>query len=140
MKFRLLTQTRNQMLSLAMLKVILRKKKWNNSGSSCKPQQSCTTGCNKWLINKLGTASRDEHKYSSFCRSSRRWTMKLFLHLLDLTVLNIWILLSSCGAKYTHREFRLVLVRKLIEEVEDSQNCPKPILCNSRVAITNTGQ
>jgi len=39
-KFRLLTQTRNQMLSLAMLKVILRKKKRNNSGSSCKPQQS----------------------------------------------------------------------------------------------------
>ena len=30
------------------------------------------------------------------------WTKKLFFHLLDLTVLNSWILLSSCAAKYTH--------------------------------------
>ena len=25
-----------------------------------------------------GTASRKEHKYSSFCQSSKRWTIKLF--------------------------------------------------------------
>jgi hypothetical protein len=37
---------------------------------------------------------------------------------MDLTVLNSWILLSSCGAKYTHRDFRLLLVRKLTEEAE----------------------
>ena len=30
------------------------------------------------------------------------WTKKLFFYLLDLTVLNSWILLFSCGAKYTH--------------------------------------
>ena len=51
-----------------------------------------------------------EHKYSSFCQFSKRWTMQLFFHLLDLTVLNSWILLT-CGAKYTHRDFRLLLVR-----------------------------
>jgi hypothetical protein len=38
----------------------------------------------------------------SMCRRSFKWTTKLFFHLLDLTVLNSWILLSSCGAKYTH--------------------------------------
>jgi len=54
--------------------------------------------------------------------------MKLFFHLLDLTVLNSWILLSSCGAKYTHGDFRLLLVRKLIEEAEDSQDHPNPRL------------
>ena len=68
-----------------------------------------------------------EHKYSSFCQSSKRRTMKLFFHLLDLTLLNSWILLS-CGAKYTDRDFRLLLVRKLIEEVEDSQDRPNPTL------------
>ena len=51
----------------------------------------------------------------------------MFFHLLDLTVLNSWILLS-CGAKYTDRDFRLLLVRKLIEEVEDSQDRPNPRL------------
>ena len=51
----------------------------------------------------------------------------MFFHLLDLTVPNSWILLS-CGAKYTHRDFRLLLVRKLIEEAEDSQDRPNPRL------------
>jgi hypothetical protein len=53
----------------------------------------------------------------------------LFFHLLDLTVLNSWILLS-CGAKYTHRDFRLLLVRKLIDEAEDSQDRP-----NTRLVV-----
>jgi len=76
--------------------------------------------------------------------------MKLFFHLLDL-ILKSWILLSSCGAKYTHRDFRPVLVRKLIEEAEESQDHPNTRLvvrtsvgakmfCDSRVTITNTGQ
>ena len=54
------------------------------------------------------------------------WTTKLFFHLLDLTVLNSWILLSSCGAQYNHRDFRLLLVRNLIEEAGKSQDCPTP--------------
>jgi len=29
-------------------------------------------GCNKWRITNLGNASRKEHKYSSFCQSSKR--------------------------------------------------------------------
>jgi len=33
-----------------------------------------------------------------------KWTTKLFFHLVDLTVLNSWILLSSCGAKYIPTE------------------------------------
>ena len=53
--------------------------------------------------------------------------MKLFFHLLDLTVLNSWKLLS-CGAKYTDRDFRLLLVRKLIQEAEESQDRPNPRL------------
>jgi len=80
-----------------------------------------------------------------------KWTTKLFFRLLDLTVLNSWILLFLCGAKYTHRDFRLLLVRNLTEEAGKSQDCPTPrlvgraswrqqILCGSRAVITNTGQ
>jgi len=64
---------------------------------------------------------------------------------------NSWILLSSCGAKYTHRDFRPLLVRNLIEEAGKSQDCPTPrlvgrpfsgakLFCNSRVTIISTGQ
>ena len=49
----------------------------------------------------------------SMDRRNLKWTTKLFFHVLDLTVLNSWILLSSCGAQYTHRDFRLLLVRNL---------------------------
>ena len=34
-----------------------------------------------------------------------KWTMKLFFHFLDLTILNSWIWLSSCGAKCTHEDY-----------------------------------
>jgi hypothetical protein len=64
----------------------------------------------------------------SMCRHSFKGTTKLFFHLLDLTVLNSWILLSSCGAKYTHQDFRFLLVRNLIEKVGRSQDCPTPSL------------
>jgi len=77
----------------------------------------------------------------------------LFFHLLDLSALNRWILLSLCGAKYTYRDFRLYLVRNLIEEATRSQNrlIPRPdylesqmqpqqMSRGSRAAITNTGQ
>jgi len=64
----------------------------------------------------------------SIGRHTFKWTMKLFFHFLDLTVLNSWILLSSCGAKYTHRDFRLLLVRNLTEEAGKSQDRPTPRL------------
>ena len=74
-------------------------------------------------------------------------TTKLFFHLLDLTVLNIRILLSSCRAKHiTHRDFRLLLVRNLIERSWKKSRSPHPqfcwkkILCDSRAPKTNTGQ
>jgi len=60
----------------------------------------------------------------------------LFCHLLDLTVLNSWILLSSRGAKYTHRDFRLLLVSNLIEEAGKSQDCPTPRLVGRPSAAT----
>ena len=87
----------------------------------------------------------------SISRRTFKRTMKLFFHLLDQTVLNGWILLSSHGTKYTHRDFRIHLVRNLIEEAGKSQDHPTPdwledqvrpqqMFCNSRVTITKTSQ
>jgi hypothetical protein len=43
----------------------------------------------------------------SMCLRNFKWTTKLFFHLLDLTVLNSWLLLSSCGAKCTDLRFQI---------------------------------
>jgi len=83
----------------------------------------------------------------SMSRCTFKWTTKLFFHLLDLTVLKSWILLSSCGTKYTHRDFRLLLVRKLERAkiasppdwLEDQVQLQQ-MFCDSRVVIINTGQ
>jgi hypothetical protein len=41
-------------------------------GTTASLSRSRATGCNKWWITNLGTTSRREHKYSSFCQSSKR--------------------------------------------------------------------
>jgi hypothetical protein len=50
-------------------------------------------------------------------RQTWEWTKKLFSHLLDLTILNSFIILTSCGSKLSHQQFRLTLVRELIQEL-----------------------
>ena len=51
----------------------------------------------------MGYINNSDHMATSYLmsRCTLKWTTKLFFHHLDLTVLNSWILLSSCGAKYT---------------------------------------
>ena len=106
----------------------------------------------EWYNRHMGfdISDRMANNYS-MSRRNFKWTTQLFYHLLDLTVLNSWIVLSSCGAQYTHRDFRLLLVRNLIEEAGKSQDRPTPvwledqvrqqqILCGSTAVITNTGQ
>jgi hypothetical protein len=48
-----------------------------------------------------------------------KWTKKLFFHMLNLTAMNIFLLLllllTSCGARMTHRQFRLALMHNLIK-------------------------
>ena len=102
-----------------------------------------------WHVGYIDTS---DHMANSCSVSQRtfKWTTKLFFHLVDLTVLNSWILLSSCGAKYTHRDFSLLLVWNLSEELERAKIAPLPdwledqvwlqqMFCDSRVTTTSTG-
>ena len=74
----------------------------------------------------MGCVDNSDRMGDSYSMSRRtfKWPTKLFFHFLDLTVLNSWTLLPSYGTKYTHRDFRLVLVRNLIEEAGKSQDRP----------------
>jgi hypothetical protein len=53
----------------------------------------------------------------SISRCTWKWE-ELFLHLLDLSILSSFILFTSYGFKLSHKNFRLALVRDLIEESE----------------------
>jgi hypothetical protein len=46
------------------------------------------------MVNSYGIAQR-----------TWNWTKKLFFHLLDMTVLNAYLLHKSCGGKITHKKF-----------------------------------
>jgi hypothetical protein len=72
----------------------------------------------------------------SMSQHNFKWTTKLFFYLLDLTVLNSWILLSLCGAKYTDQEIRPLLVRNLIKEPARNQNRTTPSLVRRPSAAT----
>jgi hypothetical protein len=87
----------------------------------------------------MGYVDNSDRMANSYPISRRnfKWTTKLFFHLLDLTVLNSWILLSSCGAKYNHQGFGLLLVRNLIEEAGRSQYCPAPMVGRPSAAASN---
>jgi len=45
-------------------------------------------------------------------------------HLPDLMILHGWMLLSSCGNRYTDWDFKLILMRNLTEEVQKCPNHP----------------
>jgi len=78
----------------------------------------------------MGYVDISDHMANSYSMSRHtfKWTTKLYFHSLDPTVLKSWILLSSCGAKYTHHDFRHLLVRNLIEEAGKGQDHPTPRL------------
>jgi hypothetical protein len=65
----------------------------------------------------MGYADKSDKMANSYSISRRmwKWMKKLFFHLLDLTILNSHILLKSCGPKLSHRDFRLTLVRNMVE-------------------------
>ncbi|PNF38713.1 hypothetical protein B7P43_G16719 [Cryptotermes secundus] len=76
-----------------------------------------------WKIRTIFDVDRMANSYSISCRTWK-WTNKLFFHFLDMTILNSFILLSSCGTKLSHREFRLAPVCNMLEHA--ARGPPRP--------------
>jgi hypothetical protein len=56
-----------------------------------------------------------------------KWTKKLFFHLLHLTILNSYILLSSCGGKkISQRDFRITLLGNMLVQAGLERNVQRP--------------
>ena len=61
---------------------------------------------------------------------------KLFFHLLDLAILNSYILHSSCrGKKISHRDFRFTLVRNTLAHAGPERRIPRPLGRPSNVEL-----
>jgi hypothetical protein len=73
----------------------------------------------------MGYAGKGDRMVNSYMiqHQTWKWAKKLFFHLPDSTILNSFLLLTSCGAKMTQRQFILALVQSLIERV-GSLHCP----------------
>ena len=65
---------------------------------------------------------------------------KLFFHLLDLAVVNSYILLSSCGGKkISHRDFRFTLIREMLAH-SGHEPWPSMPVGRQASASNNTGR
>jgi len=85
----------------------------------------------------MGYVDKADRMANSYTASRRtwKWTKKLFFHLLDMTILNSYILLSTCGGKkISHRDFRLTLVREMLAWAGHE---PRPSKAVGRTALAS---
>ena len=90
-------------------------------------------------MGHLDNADRMADSYTA-SHPTWKWKKKLFFHLLDLAIVNSYILLSSCGGKkILHSDFRLTLIR---EKLAQSGHEPRPSMSVGRpaAASNNTGR
>jgi len=83
----------------------------NEHGIAIKP---AIVACYNRHMAYVDNVDRMANSYTASHRTWK-WTKKLFFHLLDLAIVNSYILLSSCGGKkISHRDFHLTLIREML--------------------------
>jgi hypothetical protein len=86
----------------------------------------------------MGHVDNTDRMANSYTATRRTWNwiIKLFIHFLDLAIVNSYILLSSCGGKkVSHRDFRPTLIREMLAH---SGYEPRPSMPVGRPAQTST--
>ena len=72
--------------------------------------------------------------YYSFLRKSTKWSRKLLIHMLNLLILNAYILNKHYGCeKLTHDEYRDRIVKYLLEEGLKNYKIPLPPVMSKRI-------
>ena len=72
--------------------------------------------------------------YFSFLRKSTKWSRKLLIHMLNLVILNAYILNKHYGCeKLTHDEYREKIVKYLLAEGLKNYNIPLPPVISMRI-------
>jgi hypothetical protein len=97
---------------------------YNMNGKAIKPQTVVE------YSHHVGYVDKGDWMANSYSIGHRtwKWTKKLFFHLLDLALLNIFILLSSCGSKkISHRDFQFFLMRNMLAHDGQDRDIPGPL-------------
>lgn len=70
----------------------------------------------------MGYVDKSDRMANSYgiSRRSWKWTNKIFFHLLDISILNAFLLHKSAKGKLSHKHFREQLVRDLIFKTQDT--------------------
>ena len=101
-------------------------------GNAIKPAIVADYNCH---MEHVDNADRMANSYTA-SHQTWKWTKKLFFHLLDLGILNSYILLSSCGGKKaSHRGFLLTLIREMLARAGHE---PRPSTPVGRPAQSST--
>jgi hypothetical protein len=96
----------------------------NERGKAIKPQ---TVMDYKHHVGYVDKGDREANSYS-ISRHKFKWTKKLFFHLLDMAILNSYILHSSCGRKkISHRDFPFTLMRNMLAHAGPERRVPRPL-------------
>jgi len=96
----------------------------NGGGKAIKPQIVMEYNRHMGYADK-GDRMADSY---SIIRRTFEWTKKLFFHLLDLAILNSYILHSSCqGKRLSHRDFRFTLVRNMLAHAGPEREIPQAL-------------
>ena len=87
----------------------------------------------------VDNADRMANSYTA-SRRTWKWTKKLFFHLLDLSIVNSYILLSSCGGKkISHRDFCLTFIIEMLA-CSGHESRPSMHVVSPAPASTNIGR
>jgi len=78
-------------------------------------------------MGHVDNADKMANSYTASCRTWK-WTKKLFCHLLDLAIVNSYILFSSCGGKkISHTDFQLASIREMFARVGHEPRPSMPV-------------
>jgi hypothetical protein len=80
---------------------------WDESGNAIKPRVIENYNAHMGFVDK---SNRMINSYG-IARRTWKWTKKLFFHLLDMTILNVYLLHKSCDGKMTQKIPRSPSVR-----------------------------
>jgi len=98
----------------------------NEGGKAIKPQIVIDYN------HHMGYVDKGDRMANSYfiSRCTFKWMKKLFFHLLNLSILNSYILHFhfSCGRKkMSHRDFRYTFVRNMLAHAGPEQRVPRPL-------------
>jgi len=78
----------------------------------------------------MGFVDKSDRMVNSYgiARRTWKWTKKMFFHLMDMTILNAFLIHKSRGSKMMHKKFHEILVRELIIHSREENVTPSGIL------------